>query len=65
MSINREDVLAVLGKITEPDLKNDLVSLNLIEQLEIDGTTITLSALKFLILPYMPENACKKLSSLI
>ena len=42
MSITREDVLAVLGKITEPDLKNDLVSLNLIEQLEINGSTITL-----------------------
>ena len=36
MSITREDVLAVLGKITEPDLKNDLVSLNLIDQLEIN-----------------------------
>ena len=40
MRINREDVLAVLGKITEPDLKNDLVSLNLIEELQINDNTI-------------------------
>ena len=40
MSINREDVLAVLGKITEPDLKNDLVSLNLIEDLQINERQI-------------------------
>jgi ATP-binding protein involved in chromosome partitioning len=40
MHINREDVLAVLGKITEPDLKNDLVSLNLIEDLQINDNTI-------------------------
>ncbi|TAF88671.1 MAG: MRP family ATP-binding protein [Flavobacteriia bacterium] len=38
--MKREDVLAVLGKITEPDLKNDLVSLNLIEELQINDNTI-------------------------
>ena len=31
MELTRENVLNTLGKITEPDLKNDLVSLNLIE----------------------------------
>ena len=42
MSISREEILTVLGKITEPDLKNDLVSLNLIERLDIEGNVINL-----------------------
>ena len=43
MNINREEVLDVLGKIIEPDLKSDLVSLNLIEQLSIDEAGIQLA----------------------
>jgi len=43
MQIDRAAILEVLGKITEPDLKNDLVSLNLIESLELDGEHIRLS----------------------
>lgn len=43
MSMTREAVLEVLGKITEPDLKNDLVSLNLIESLEVTAQEISLS----------------------
>ena len=35
MELTRENVLNTLGKITEPDLKNDLVSLNLIEELDV------------------------------
>lgn len=35
MELSRENVLTTLGKIIEPDLKNDLVSLNLIEEMEI------------------------------
>lgn len=42
MQINREAVLDTLGKIMEPDLQNDLVSLNLIAALEISATTISL-----------------------
>ena len=42
MEITREKVLEVLGSILEPDLKKDLVSANLVEELAIDGTTITL-----------------------
>jgi hypothetical protein len=30
MELNREEVLRVLGNIIEPDLKKDIVSLNLI-----------------------------------
>lgn len=42
MEITREHVLEVLGSILEPDLKKDLVSANLVEELAIEGTTITL-----------------------
>ena len=42
MNINRDQGLDVLGKIMEPDLKNDLVSLNLIEQLTIEESGIAL-----------------------
>lgn len=40
MELNREKVLEVLGSIIEPDLKKDIVSLNLVEELKIDGNTI-------------------------
>ena len=40
--MTREAVLEVLGKITEPDLKNDLVSLNLIENLKVEGQNVSL-----------------------
>ena len=43
MSLTRESVLDVLGKIIEPDLKNDLVSLNLVESLEVAENLITLA----------------------
>lgn len=45
MSLNkkREDVLEVLGKITDPDLKKDLVSANLVEQLNLTENSIQLS----------------------
>ena len=43
MKITREDVLAVLGKITEPELKKDLLSANLVEQLEIEDNKVVLT----------------------
>lgn len=43
MELNRENCLEVLGKIIEPDLKNDIVSLNLLENLEINQSEIILS----------------------
>ena len=42
MEISREKVLEVLGSILEPDLKKDLVSANLVEELKIEGSKITL-----------------------
>jgi ATP-binding protein involved in chromosome partitioning len=45
MSITREKVLDILGNITEPDLKKDLVSSNLIENLEVQENRIELTIL--------------------
>ncbi len=41
MELNRENVLNTLGGIIEPDLKQDLVSLNLVERLEILSDTVS------------------------
>ena len=42
MELIRENVLEVLGTIMEPDLKKDIVSANLVEELIIDGNAIRL-----------------------
>lgn len=42
MEINRENILEVLGSVMEPDLKKDIVSLNLVEDIQIDGNQLTL-----------------------
>jgi ATP-binding protein involved in chromosome partitioning len=43
MEISRENILEVLGAIMEPDLKKDIVSANLVEDLVIDDKTISLT----------------------
>ena len=43
MAINREQILEVLGTIIEPDLKKDIVSLNLVENIEIKDGEVYLS----------------------
>lgn len=43
MELNREQILEVLGGIIEPDLKKDIVSLNLVEELDFGGNTIQLT----------------------
>ena len=45
MELTRENILEILGNITEPDLKKDLVSSNLIESLEISENEINLTVL--------------------
>ena len=40
MEINRGNILEVLGTIIEPDLKKDILSLNLVEHLGIEGDRI-------------------------
>lgn len=41
MSITHDTVLAALGTVEDPDLKKDLVTLNMIRDLEIEGSRIT------------------------
>ena len=41
--IERDQVLDILSNVVEPDLKKDIVTLNLIEDLEIDETSISLT----------------------
>jgi ATP-binding protein involved in chromosome partitioning len=41
MEITRERVLEVLSNVMEPDLKKDIVTLNLVEDLQIEGTEIS------------------------
>lgn len=42
MSITRDKVLEALSNVIEPDLKKDIVSQNLVEELKIDGNHINL-----------------------
>lgn len=42
MAITREQILEVLGSIIEPDLKKDIVTLNLVEDIQIEGNKIKL-----------------------
>ena len=41
MELNRENLLQVLGTIIEPDLKKDIVSLNFVEELNIDNGAVS------------------------
>lgn len=41
MTITKEAVLAALGKVQEPDLGQDLVTLNMIRNLEIEGDKVS------------------------
>ena len=45
VELNRDEVLKVLGNIIEPDLKKDIVSLNLVEDLEINESEISVTVL--------------------
>lgn len=60
--ISKEQVLAALSHVEEPDLKKDLVTLNMIEDIYIDGNKIKFSVV--LTTPACPlkaliENACR------
>ena len=43
--LSREVVLEVLGAVVEPDLKQDIVSANLIEELQIEGNRVKIKVL--------------------
>ncbi|MEO6522685.1 MAG: Mrp/NBP35 family ATP-binding protein [Mucilaginibacter sp.] len=60
--ITKEQVLTALGNVEEPDLKKDLVTLNMIEDIVIDGNKVSFSVI--LTTPACPlkamiENACR------
>ncbi len=62
MIITKEQVLTALGHVEEPDLKKDLVTLNMIEDIHIDGNKVSFSVI--LTTPACPlkamiENACR------
>ena len=45
MEITRENVLEVLSSIMEPDLKKDIVTANLVEELSIEGNSLSVRVL--------------------
>ncbi len=60
--ITKEQVLHALSHVEEPDLKKDLVTLNMIEDIQIDGNNVAFSVV--LTTPACPlkgliENACR------
>jgi ATP-binding protein involved in chromosome partitioning len=62
MAITTEQVLQALGNVEEPDLKKDLVTLNMIQDIKIDGNRLSFSVI--LTTPACPlkamiENACR------
>lgn len=62
MTITKEQVLEALGNVEEPDLKKDLVTLNMIQDIHIEGNSVSFSVI--LTTPACPlkaliENACR------
>lgn len=62
MEITKEQVLQALGNVEEPDLKKDLVTLNMIQDVHIEGNRVSFSVI--LTTPACPlkaliENACR------
>src|SRR3984885_346286 len=62
MTIIKEQVLQALGNVEEPDLKKDLVTLNMIQDIHIEGNNLSFSVI--LTTPACPlkaliENACR------
>jgi len=62
MNITKEQVLYALGHVEEPDLKKDLVTLNMIQDIKIEGNHLSFSVI--LTTPACPlkgliENACR------
>jgi len=62
MTITKEQVLQALSNVEEPDLKKDLVTLNMIQDIGIDGNNLRFSVI--LTTPACPlkaliENACR------
>ncbi|MFZ9660307.1 MAG: P-loop NTPase, partial [Chitinophagaceae bacterium] len=43
--MNEQDILKALGTVQEPDLKKDLVTLNMIKDVQIDGKTVSFTVI--------------------
>ncbi|MBN8546809.1 MAG: Mrp/NBP35 family ATP-binding protein [Ignavibacteria bacterium] len=41
MAVNKEQILKALGTVNDPDLKKDLVTLNMIEKLTVEGNNVS------------------------
>src|SRR5665213_1438417 len=66
--MNENDILNALSKVQEPDLKNDLVSLNMVNDIIIDGDKVSFTVV--LTTPACPlkdkiKNDCIKAIQLI
>src|ERR1700749_4049434 len=62
MTITKEEVLQALSNVEEPDLKKDLVTLNMVQDIHIEGNRVSFSVI--LTTPACPlkamiENACR------
>jgi len=62
MNLTKEQVLYALGHVEEPDLKKDLVTLNMVQDIKIEGNHLSFSVI--LTTPACPlkgliENACR------
>ncbi|MES2486137.1 MAG: iron-sulfur cluster assembly protein, partial [Bacteroidota bacterium] len=62
INLTRETVLQALGNVEEPDLKKDLVTLNMIQDIVIEGNRLSFSVV--LTTPACPlkaliEHACR------
>ncbi len=45
MSITKEKVIEALSNVIEPDLKKDLISLNMVENIEVDGKNVSFTVI--------------------
>ena len=45
MSVTKEDILKALSTVEEPDLKKDLVTLNMIKNVQVEGQTVSFTVL--------------------
>ncbi len=45
MAITKEEVLSALSNVEEPDLKKDLVTLNMIQDIVIEGIKLSFSVI--------------------
>ena len=45
MAITKEDILKALSYVEEPDLGKDLVTLNMVEDVQVDGKNVSFTVI--------------------